>query len=106
MDDSFGVALSFELVSQFLKLGAQFTKIVDLAIEDHDDRTVFVADRLPAAGDVDDGETRYGKPDTVFKVITFAIRPAMADRGIQLPQKFAVHTLRRIENELTTDART
>ena len=103
MDDNFRVALSLESVSLVLKLGAQFTKIVDLAVEDHDDRTVFVADRLPAAGDVDDGETRYGEPDTAFKVIAFTIRSAMSDRGVELA-KVRCLPLRRIENELTTDA--
>src|SRR4051794_11677286 len=91
-------------MSQVLQFGAQFTKIVYLAVEDHDDRTVFVADRLSTAGDVDDGETRDGKPDTAFKIIAFAIRPAVTDRGIQPPQKVAVHTLSWIENELTRDA--
>ena len=44
------------------------------------------------------------KPDTAFKIVAFAIRSAMADRGVEPPQKFAVDTLRRIESKLTADA--
>jgi hypothetical protein len=88
---------------ELLKLGAQLMKIINLAVENDDDGFVFVADRLLAAGDVDDGKARDSEANRAFEIIAIAIRPAVADRGVEPPQEISVDILRRVESELTAD---
>ena len=54
VDDHFGVALSAETMAAGLQPGAELLIVVDLAVKDDLDGAVFVADRLVAAGQVDD----------------------------------------------------
>ncbi len=81
--------------------GAQFGVVVDLAVEDDDDRTVLVVHRLLAAADVDDREPPVAKPHARLGVEAVAIRAAMADRRRHPAQGRLVHGPRGIHVEQT-----
>src|SRR5436190_375238 len=53
--------------------------IVDLAVENDVNRSVFVADGLPAIFQVDDAQTAAGQGDVVSGKIPVRVRTAMAD---------------------------
>ncbi len=52
-----------ETVAAFLQVGAEMLVIIDFAIEDELDLAVFVAHRLAASGQVNDGKTTKGQSD-------------------------------------------
>ena len=50
-----------ERVPAGVELRAQLAIVVDLAVEDHPDRAVLVADRLMAAGEIDDAQPAHAE---------------------------------------------
>src|SRR5229473_5897204 len=66
------------------QLGDQRLEVVDLAVVHHADGSVFVEQRLNAAGEIDDGETAMPEANPGCVVKTLAVRPAMAN-GIGHP---------------------
>src|SRR5581483_2071324 len=56
MNDRFGVRLRLELVPKLHEFRRQGGIVVNLAVEDDQDRLVFVEDRLPASPDINDAE--------------------------------------------------
>ncbi len=54
VDQDFRVALGAEAMAAGFQSLPQGAEIIDLAVEDHPQRAVFVGKRLPAAGQVDD----------------------------------------------------
>ena len=56
VDDHLGVALRGERWPRALQLRAQLAVVVDLAVQDDDDRAVLVEDRLVAGLEVDDAQ--------------------------------------------------
>ena len=57
VNDRFGVGLGAELMAAGLELAAQFAVVIDFAVEDDPDGSVFVGHRLLASGPVDDGQS-------------------------------------------------
>ena len=53
MDDRFGVAVRAEAVAARFEVGPQLAVVVDFAVEGDPDRLVFVRQRLPTGGEVD-----------------------------------------------------
>jgi hypothetical protein len=68
MHDDLGVALGVEHMAQGLQFGDELLVVVDLAVEDHHHRAVFVEQRLLAGGDVDDGQAAVAQPDAGLQV--------------------------------------
>src|SRR5215813_12839022 len=68
-----------ELVAARKEPPAQFGKVVNLAVEDHPDRAVLVADRLTARGQVDDRKPPHPHRDVLFEIESFIVGPAMHD---------------------------
>ena len=60
---------------------AQFAKIVDFAVEDDSERSVFVPDRLAAAGQIDDAEAAHAEGDRRCEQNAFFVGAAMNDGG-------------------------
>ncbi len=54
---------------------AQLVVVVDLAVEDHLDGAIFVADRLLPAGDIDDRQAAHSQRDFRRNEIAAAVRP-------------------------------
>ncbi len=86
VDDDLGVALRGKPVAERLELRAQFDVVEDLAVVDDPERTVLVADRLIAAGQVNDAEPRAAQANPVIPVDAVSVRPAMPEHP-QHPQQ-------------------
>ena len=59
--DGLGIGIRVERVPVRDELRAQLAVVVDLAVEDHPDGAVFVANRLVAAGEVDDAQAAHAE---------------------------------------------
>jgi hypothetical protein len=75
-----GVALGVEDMAQRLQLGDQFLVVVDLAVEDHHHRAVFVEQRLLAGGDVDDGQAPVAEAQAGLDVQAAFVGPRWTAR--------------------------
>ena len=73
-----------------LQLGDQFLVVVDLAVEDDDDRAVFVEQRLLAGGEVDDGQPAVAEAHAGLEVQAAFVRPAVRLRLVHALQHGAV----------------
>jgi hypothetical protein len=77
VDDDFGVGMGAEGVAERFELGHQFLEVVDLAVEHHDDRAVFVEQRLLAGGEVDDRQPPVPEAHARFQMQAAFVRAAM-----------------------------
>ena len=116
MDKHFGIAIGAEAMPGPFEPAAEVAEVIDFAVEDDPYRTVFVGQRLFAAGEVDDGQppmaqghvwhsrprlckvpgTAGGGCATVrvpIEVHTFAVRPAMAEHVDHPLERFLPHGL-------------
>ena len=78
MDDGLGVGRGGELVAQRDQLSAQAGEIVDLAVEDDLNLAVFVAHRLPAGREIDDGQSSMRQAYSVVTVTDILLEKALA----------------------------
>ena len=90
MNDHLGVAARVEYVAERLQLRDQLLVVVDLAVEDDDDRAVLVVERLLARGEVDDRQSAVAKPDARLEVQPLAVRTAMRLRVVHALQQRAI----------------
>src|SRR5262245_3410839 len=97
MDNCFRVRLCIELVTERDQVRREIAVIVDLAVKDHDYRSVFVEDRLFAAAEVDDTETTVSESDIVLDEITVIIRPTMRLNVGHPLNKTAIYRLSCVE---------
>ena len=68
------------------ELRAQLPVVVDLAVEDHANRAVFVADRLVAAGKVDDAQPAHAERRAVADEHALVVWAAVTDDVTHPPQ--------------------
>ena len=87
MDERFGVTVRFEAVPAFFQACAQLEVIIDLAVEDDVNRSVFVRDRLVAAGQINDAEPPNRQTNAGLDEVAFVIRPAVPQRLRHLLKK-------------------
>lgn len=80
MHDDFRIAAGAEAVPERGKLAHQRLEIVDLTVEDHTDRPVFVEDRLIATGELDDREPAMTEPDPRAVMKAGTVRTTMAEK--------------------------
>src|SRR5450755_2221556 len=59
------------------QIGAQFPEVVNLAVENHPDGSVFVRNGLVAGAQVDNAEPPHPEPATAVQVIAFVVRTAI-----------------------------
>jgi hypothetical protein len=77
--DRFGVGVCPENVTSRLERVSQLTMVVHFAVEDDPDRSVFIRQRLLAAGAVDDGKPPMGEGDPRAIEKPFAVGTAMCN---------------------------
>ena len=77
MRDHLDVGVGAQHVAACLELPRQLGGVVDLAVADHLDRAVLVAERLLAAGNVDDGEPAHPEGDLAMGVLAERVRAAV-----------------------------
>ena len=75
-----GVTVRAKRVACALELAAQLGEVVDLPVLYHGARVVLVADRLIAAGEVDDREAARRKADGAVEMHAAAVGAAMDER--------------------------
>jgi hypothetical protein len=91
MENGFRIAVRGKTVAQGDETAAEICKIVYFAIENDAFRTVFVKDRLMAAGKVDDAQTTMTKSGMVVQEESGVVRTAVS-QGIGSPfQETAIH---------------
>jgi hypothetical protein len=93
--DDFGVTLGVELVAQGLQLGDQFLVVVDLAVEDHHHRAIFIEQRLLARGHVDDGQAPVAHAHAGLDVQAAFVGAAVGLRFVHAVQDRMRHRARR-----------
>ena len=79
MDDNFGIRARREDVPLPLQLTAQFLEVINLSIQHHPDRAIFVAQRLVAAFHIDDAEAPDPKRNRTLKILALIVWPSMND---------------------------
>ena len=109
MDDGFRIALGAEAMAGAFQPLPQGAEVVDLAVEDDPHRAVFVAHRLPSAGEVEDGQPAVSQGDAgqrvaLGDVLALAVRPAMAQHGDHPLERFGPQGLGRISPNRAGDA--
>src|SRR5262249_57845879 len=78
VDDSLDIGTSRQAVSTCQELLAQLGIVIDLAVYQNPDGSVFVGNRLVAPGDVNNAQAAMPQPDSTIHVYTVVIRPAVA----------------------------
>ena len=90
MNDGFGVALGAITVATSDQMLAQRPVIVDLAVEDDPDRTVFIADGLMAGGKVDDAKAAHAQADLALREDAVVVRTAVGHDVAHAPQNAGI----------------
>src|ERR1051326_6111424 len=81
VNDRFGIGTCFELVSARDEIGREIGKVIDLAVENDDNGTVLIEDRLLSAAEVNDAEAAMPEPDIVLDKVAMVIRSAVLLSG-------------------------
>src|ERR1039458_2535976 len=79
MNNDFGVGVGVKAMAAAFELGAEFGKVVNLAVENDPCAAVFVEDRLMAAGEVDDTEAAHAETSAVGDVESLVVGAAVHD---------------------------
>src|SRR5450755_1778700 len=79
MQNDFGVGLADEAMPFGLEFGPQFSKVVNLAIEDDAEGLVLVEHGLIARDEVDHGQAPVTKPNSGCKIEAVAIGTPVSD---------------------------
>src|SRR5450759_4098905 len=79
MNDDFGVGVGVEAMAAAFELGAEFGKVVNLAVENDPCVAVFVENGLMASGEVDDGEAAHAEASAVGDVESLIVGAAVHD---------------------------
>ncbi len=81
VQDDFRVAVGGEAMPAPLQFRAQFDVVEHLAVEDDPQAAVFIADRLVAAGEVDDAQAGVAKPHVRIAVHAESVRAAVPNHA-------------------------
>src|SRR5437762_340849 len=73
-------------MSPSLQVRPQLLVVVNLAVENHLDRTIFIADRLVAAAQIDDRESAMDQSKPRLDPGTFRVGTAMSDTVAHGPE--------------------
>src|SRR5262249_40761667 len=104
VDQHLRVAVRVELVAALFQAGPQLAIVVHLPVEDDLDRTVLIADRLIAAGQVDDRQPAAGQPEAGRAPQPLGVRPAVGEAVRHRLQHGPVHRPRRVGVEYTRNS--
>src|ERR1041385_926228 len=79
MDERFRIAVCIKAMPGLFKALPQLQMVVDLPVEDDPDALIFVADRLMAAGHIDNGKASHPKSDAAADIGAAIIRATVDD---------------------------
>src|ERR1019366_5893402 len=79
MNDDFGVGVGVEAMAAAFELGAEFGKVVNLAVENVPGAASFVENGRIASGKVDDGEAAHAEASAVGGVESLVVGAALHD---------------------------
>src|SRR5208282_2116167 len=79
MNDDFGVGVSVEAVASAFEFGAEFGKVVNLAVVYDPGGAVFIENGLMASGEIDDGEAAHAQTSAVGDVESLIVGAAVHD---------------------------
>ena len=80
MNDGFGVGMRGEAMAARFEVLAQLGIVVNFAVQHHPQRSIFIRERLMAAGQVDDAQAAKSEAEPGVGENTFIIGTAMNDR--------------------------
>src|ERR1700722_10017258 len=90
MDDGFGVATGAVNMSARFELRAQVGVVVDFAVEDDPDGSVFVTQRLLAGGEIDNAQATHTQRGRTVDADAFIIGATVGNSIAHSPQDFAI----------------
>ena len=79
MNNDFGVGVGVEAMAAAFELGAEFGKVVNLAVENDPCAAIFVEDGLMASGEVDDAEPAHAETSAVGDIESLVVGAAIHD---------------------------
>src|SRR5205823_1208324 len=97
VNDHLGVGVRAESMAGLLQGGSDLREVIDLAVEDHPDGSIFIGERLIAGGQVDDAEASMAQADAASDVKAVRIGPAMRDHPRHRAQALTVERLTAVE---------
>jgi hypothetical protein len=80
VDNHFGVGMCGKAMAAAFQFVAKTGKIINFAVEDYPDGSIFVEDGLVASGKVNDAEPAHSQPGVILDEDAFVIRTAIHDR--------------------------
>src|SRR5262249_51762236 len=92
VNDDLRVRLGGKAMSACEQRFAQLAVVVDLPVQDDDDRPVLVEDRLVAGIQVDDRQTLNAEADVAIDVDAARVRPSVLDDSAHLLDQRAIHS--------------
>src|SRR5947209_10837695 len=99
MDDHLGVCMRAKDMSLTLQFRPQIGEVVDFSIEDDENSTVFVENRLVTARQVNDAEPPHAQAHAIFDKNAFVVWPAMHDLLTHLMNQRLFHTAARCAHD-------
>ena len=94
-----GIAARAKAMPGPYQLRAQLQVVIDLAVVHDEHSSIFVAQRLGAAGDVDDAEAHVGQTHALARVPPAAVGTAMPQRGRHAVEGPGGHTSRLVTGD-------
>src|SRR5579862_5108844 len=80
MHNNFRIGVRRESVPALLQFGAQFRKVIDLAVINDPNRFIFVEDGLVPTREIDNAEAAHSQTHAVFHKDPLVVRTSMHDR--------------------------
>src|ERR1041384_3810825 len=87
VNDRFAISLGIAYMPSLSQTLAQFSIVIDFAVEDKRDTSVLVVEWLVAAIHINDTQTAHPQSNVGLKVKTITVRSTMADNLAHLPYK-------------------
>src|SRR6266850_200753 len=91
VDDHFRIAGRRKCVAATLQLLPKFVKVVNFAVEDRDDGSIFIADGLLTSAQVNDAQAAHSDCQILVKIDPGIIRTAMTDDTEHVFQDVRLH---------------
>ena len=92
MDQALGIGRRREAMTTFLEVVSQFPIVVNLSVEDHPYRAIFIVDRLLPRMHIDDRQPAHPQAHAISKVKPVVIRAPPPNERTHPPNQFLVDT--------------
>src|SRR5215831_15129034 len=104
VDDTLSVGFRGEAMATCGQACHELDVVIDFAVEDYPDRSIFVVDRLIAPGEVDNAQATIAETDIASKEESIAVGPTMPERGRHPAQQILIHPSVRVSHADARDA--